>query len=236
MERNINSLIHYSIGATDGLIGEAEEFYFDDESWKIRYLVVKTGSWLAERKVLISPNAIAKQSWQNGFFPVLLTKQQVQHSPDIDTEKPVSRLQETALYGHYQWENYWGSGFYAGGSLGVSMPFPSIDREVLIEPDKDKISGDDNHLRSTETITGYHIHATDGEVGHVNDFIINDQTWQIKALVVDTHNWFGGKKVVIPVTQVGKIEWSDNLVFLAISKAAVDQSQLFEEDKYANEK
>lgn len=235
MERNINSLIHYSIGATDGMIGEVEEFYFDDERWKIRYLIVKTGDWLAERKVLISPDAIVKQPWKEGFFPVLLTKEQVQNSPDIDTDKPVSRLQETALYGHYQWENYWGSGFYGGGSLDVSMPFPSIDREVLIEPDKDNIP-EDIHLRSTERVTGYHIHATDGEVGHVNDFIIDDQTWQIKAIVVDTHNWFGGKKVVIPIAHVGKIEWNDNLVFLAISKAAIDKSQLFEKDKYAHEK
>jgi sporulation protein YlmC with PRC-barrel domain len=235
MERNIKSLIPYSIGATDGMIGEVEEFYFDDESWKIRYLIVKTGDWLAKRKVLISPDAIVKQQWKEGFFPVSLTKEQVQNSPDIDTEKPVSRLQETALYGHYQWESYWGSGFYGGGSLGVSMPFPSIDREVLIEPDKDK-TPEDIHLRSTERVTGYHIHATDGEVGHVNDFIIDDQTWQIKAIVVDTHNWFGGKKMIIPIAHVVKIEWNDNLVFLAITKAAIDQSQLFEEDKYAHEK
>ncbi|WP_183568557.1 PRC-barrel domain-containing protein [Mucilaginibacter sp. SP1R1] len=91
MERNIKSLIPYSIGATDGMIGEVEEFYFDDESWKIRYLIVKTGDWLAERKVLISPEAIVKQPWKEGFFPVSLTKEQVQNSPDIDTEKPVSR-------------------------------------------------------------------------------------------------------------------------------------------------
>lgn len=210
MERNVNSLIYYSIGASDGPIGEVEGFYFDDESWKIRYLIVKTGDWLSGRKVLIAPGAIVKQPWKNGFFPVSLTKQQVQESPDIDTEKPVSHLQEIALYGHYQWENYWGSGFYGGGSLGISMPFPSIDREVLIEPDKDKISGNQIHLRSTERVTGYHIHATDGEIGHVNDFIIDDQTWQITAIVVDTHNWFGGKKVVIQVAHIRKIEWSDN--------------------------
>jgi sporulation protein YlmC with PRC-barrel domain len=233
MERNINSLINYNIAATDGVIGEVEEFYFDDQSYKIRYLIVKTGSWLSERKVLISPGAIIKQQWKNGLFPLNLTKGQVKNSPDIDTDKSVSRQQEIELYGHYQWESYWGSGFYGGGSLGVSMPFPVVDRKVIIEADKKENHADDDiHLRSTETITGYHIHATDGEIGHVKDFIINDQTWQIMFIVVDTTNWFGGKKVLVPVTRVKKVEWADNLVFLDISKAAVGHSQPFEEEAY----
>lgn len=214
------------------MIGEVDEFYFDDESWKIRYLVIKTGSWLSERKVLISPDAIIKQPWQNGFFPVLLTKQQVQNSPDIDTEKPVSRLQETELYSHYQWENYWGSGFYAGGSMGVSMPFPSVEHEVLMEPDKDKTADNYVHLRSTERVSGYHIHATDGEIGHVDDFIVHEETWQITAIVVDTSNWFGGKKIVIPVAHIKKIDWSENLVFLNMVKASIDKHPLFEKDNY----
>jgi sporulation protein YlmC with PRC-barrel domain len=203
MERNINSLINYNITATDGMIGEVGEFYFDDQSWKIRYLIVKTGNWLSERKVLISPDVIIKQPWTSGLFPVNLTKEQVKNSPDIDTDKPVSRQQEIELYGHYQWESYWGSGFYGGGSLGVSMPFPVVGRKVLIEADKkDKHSDDDIHLRSIQRVNGYHIHAVDGEIGHVHDFIINDKDWQIISIVIYTHNWFGGKKVLIPVGHI----------------------------------
>jgi sporulation protein YlmC with PRC-barrel domain len=229
MERNINSLINYNIAATDGMIGEVEEFYFDDESWKIRYLIVKTGNWLSERKVLIAPNALKKQPWQNGFFPVNLTKKQIEDSPDIDTNEPVSRWQEIELYGHYQWENYWGSGFYGGGSLGASIPFPVLDQKVLIEADKkDKHADDDIHLRSTERITGYHIHATNGDIGHINDFIMDDQTWQIKFIVIDTHNWLGGKKVLIPVAHVKEIKWSENKIFLDITTAAVEKGMLFQ--------
>jgi sporulation protein YlmC with PRC-barrel domain len=233
MERNINSLKNYNITATDGMIGEVEEFYFDDQSYKIRYMIVKTGNWLSERKVLIPPHELIKQPWKNGLFYFNLTKEQIKNSPDIDTDKPISRQQEIELYGHYQWESYWGSGFYGGGSLGVSMPFPVVDRKVLIEADeKENHADDDIHLRSTETVTGYHIHATDGEIGHLKDFIINVETWQILSIVVDTTNWFGGKKVLIPVTQIKKIEWTDNMVFLNISKAAVDQSRLFDEEAY----
>lgn len=235
MERNIKSLINYIIAATDGTIGEVDEFYFDDQSYKIRYLIVKTGSWLSERKVLIAPDALKKHPWENGLFSVNLTKEQIKNSPNIDTDKPVSRQQEIELYGHYQWGNYWGSGFYAGGSMGMGMgmPFPVVDQEVLTEVDKkDKHTDDDIHLRSTETITGYHIHATDGEIGHVNDFIINDQTWELTFSVVDTANWFGGKKVLIPIANIKRVEWASDLIYLDINKAAVDHSPPFEEEAY----
>jgi len=230
MERNINSLLEYSIEATDGEIGKVEDFYFDDRTWDIRYLIVKTGNWLSDRKVLIAPSAVVATSLQNGLFSVNLTKEQINNSPDIDTDEPVSRQQEIELYGHYQWENYWGSGFYAGGSMGISTPFPVMDKKVLIEADqKVNHAEDDPHLRSTERITGYHLHASDGDVGHVNDFILEEKTWQIKFIVVDTHNWFGGKKVLIPVGIIKKIEWTDFKVFLDMTMVAVEKCKLFEE-------
>lgn len=233
MERNISSLIGYSIEATNGTIGEVEDFYFDDETWTIRYLVVKTGNWLSGREVLISPVALKNRDWSNRSIPVNLTKKQIENSPNIDTKKPVSRQQEVELYGHYQWESYWGSGFYGGGSMGVSMPFPSIDRKVMIEPDKDhKNPNDDIHLRSTERIAGYHIHATDGEIGHVKDFIIDDQTLQLLFFVVDTHNWIGGKKVLIPIKEIKKVDWSTLEVFLNITIAEVKNSRVFEQEEF----
>jgi uncharacterized protein YrrD len=233
MERNINSLLNYNIEAKDGLIGEMEEFYFDDKDWKIRYLIVKTGNWLSDRKVLIPLDAILKEPWQNGVFPLNLTKEQVKHSPDIDTDKPVSRQQEIELYGHYQWQYYWGGGFYGGGSLGGEMSLPIVDNQVLTEADKKKNhKNDDIHLRSTDAVTNYHVHASNGDIGHVNDFIINDETWQIKFIVVDTHNWFGGKKVLIKVEDIIKIDWMEDKIFLDITTNAVEKSKLFDETYY----
>jgi sporulation protein YlmC with PRC-barrel domain len=119
MKRNINSLIGYSIEATDGKIGTVKDFYFDDETWTIRYLVVETGNWLSGRKVLISPVALIKKNWSNGLIPVNLTKEQIQNSPDIDTDKPVSRQQEAMLNQHHFLEKllgkrliWWGDGHW----------------------------------------------------------------------------------------------------------------------------
>jgi len=226
MERNVNSLIGYSMHATDGEIGKVEEFYFDDHSWTVRYLVLKTGSWLSGRELLISPDALVKGSWKRESFPVNLTKEQISNSPNIDTHKPVSRQQEIELYGYYPWQPYWGSGFYAGGLWDVSNATPVVDQASLRE--MDDRSDKDPHLRSTHEVKGYHIHTTDGEIGHVNDFIIDDQTWKLGYIVVDTHNWLGGKKVLIDVKHITEVQWSKSNVFVDVTKDFIKNSEAFE--------
>jgi sporulation protein YlmC with PRC-barrel domain len=225
MKRNINSLIGYSIEATDGKIGTVKDFYFDDETWTIRYLVVKTGNWLSGRQVLISPVALIKKNWSNGLIPVNLTKEQIQNSPDIDTDKPVSRQQEAMLNQHHFWKNYWRSGSY-GGEMGIGNALPVRIKAIDRDP------SEDIHLRSIVQVSGYGIHASDGEIGHVGDFIIDDETWQLLDIAVDTHNWIGGKKVLIEVSHVHSISFLDWLVNVDIRIAVINNSQLYEEDEY----
>jgi uncharacterized protein YrrD len=233
MHSNINSLIGYDMGATDGEIGKVTEFYFDDSNWTIRYLIVKTGSWLLGHEVLISPGAVIKKSSTQETFPVNLTKEQVRTSPDIDTNKPVSRQQEIELYGHYPWQPYWGSGFYAGGLWEASNTSSVIDEKITNSPDdKGKIADDDQHLRSTKEITGYNIHAIDGEIGYIKDFIIDDQTWKLLYLVVNTHKWFGGKKVLIEVSHIRQVEWDKSKVFVNITVDSVKNSEAYHEMEF----
>jgi len=230
MKRNINSLTGYSLKATNGEIGKVKEFYFDDESWTIRYLIVKTGSWLSGREVLLLPRAIINVDWLDRLFSVSLTKKQISDSPDIDTDKPVYRQQEIDLYEHYAWEGYWLSGLYPGGYLGMSIPFPTTAGESLTATENDNKTPDvDLHLRSTEKVRGYHAYAKDGEIGHIVDFIIDDHTWQLLYFVVDTHNWFGGKKVLIPVGHIQKVEWDNSKIYVDLTMAAVKKSEVFEE-------
>src|SRR5665213_874312 len=233
MQRNIRSLIGYSMEATDGDIGKVEEFYFEDTTWVIHYLIVKTGNWFLYRKVLIAPQTIVKREATSGIFPVNLSKEQIRTSPDIDTDKPVSRQQVTQLYGHYAWQRYGGSGFYAGGSAAAFDNDPIIDEKIMKEADpNDKRSDDDLHLRSTKTIMGYHIHASDGDIGHVSDFIVDDATWQIMYLVVDTHNWFGGKKVLIETGKIKEIQWENSKVILDISTNSLKDCPAFDESQF----
>ncbi len=221
MEQNIHNLIGYSIQATDGEIGKIEDFYFDDETWTIRYAVVQTGTWLSNKKVLISVAAFAGADLNANLFPVNLTMEQVRTSPDIDTDKPVSRQKEALLNKHHFWENYWGSGSY-GGEMSIPNQRPVRIKAVDRDP------AEDVHLRSIAQVSGYAIHATDGEFGHVNNFIIDDKTWHLVDLVVDTHDYIGGKKVLIPVTAVHSISYLLWTVYLDQKKEEINNAKLYE--------
>jgi uncharacterized protein YrrD len=229
MQYNINSLIGFTLGATDGEIGKVEAFYFDDHSWTIRYLVVKTGSWLFGRKVLISPQAINKTAWDSMSFPVNLSMDQVRHSPDIDTEKPVSRQEEIKLYEHYPWLSYWGSGLYPADEsmLGTANFLPVADDDKLKKEKENTDQPADKHLRSTEEITGYRIHAIDGEIGYIDDYIIDDQSWKIEFFVVDIRKWLDGKKVLISPKWVKELDWENSQALADLSVDSVKNSPEF---------
>ena len=185
MQQNLSHLINWTLDATDGEIGTVEDFYFDDKSWAVRYLVVKTGGWLSGRKVLISPTVVIGKNWDLGLFPVSITKEQVRNSPDINTDKPVSRQHE------------------ADGITPVREDF---------------------HLRSAQQVGGYRIHANDGDIGHVVDFIFDDQNWHISHLLIDTHNWVGGEKVILAVHHIREIQWQNSKVVVDLSTDGIKNS------------
>ena len=223
MQYGISSMIGYEIRATDGDLGKVDEFYFDDETWTVRYIVVETGNWLSGRKVLISPVAFGKTELESRTISVNLTCSKVWSSPNIDTERPINRQHEAELNEYYQWP--WRGGY--GGSFGTT-PLPLSDDEVLAEQEA-SVSGhrDDPHLRSTREVTGYHLHATDGEIGHVEDFIVDDENWAILFLVVDTTNWLPGKKVLLSPQWINRVEWADSSVYFNLTRESVENSSEF---------
>ncbi|MGA9042406.1 MAG: PRC-barrel domain-containing protein [Terriglobales bacterium] len=224
MQQRISAMIGNVIRATDGDLGKVHEFYFDDAAWTIRYMVAETGNWLLGRKVLISLVALGKPDWEAQLFSVNLSCTQVRNSPDIDTERPVYRQYEEEIHKYYDWPVYWQGGY--GGMLGIT-PFPLFeDPSPQGAPESQR--NDDPHLRSTRHVKGYHIHATDGEIGHVEDFIVDDENWAIQHLVVDTGNWLPGKKVFIAPAWIKKVNWTDSSVYLDRSREAVKTSPEFD--------
>ena len=228
MRRSLNDLIGYTIRANDGDIGTVSEFYFDDNGWTIRYLVVDTGGWLSGRKVLISPIALAKPDWESRTFPVKLTKEQVLNSPSIDTDKPVSRQHETELHGYYGWPIYWGSGPVFGGVQASPLMMMETVKEDEAPPEEPE---SDTHLRSTSQVTGNHIEATDGEIGHVEDFIVDEETWAIRYLLVDTRNWLPGRRVLVSPRWIKRVSWAESRVFVDLTRDAIKNSPEFDPRK-----
>lgn len=238
MLRNASAIKGYAIAATDGRLGTVSDFLFDDASWLVRWLVVDTGKWLSGRKVLLPPSVLGHIDPNGNEFAVRLTMQQVKDSPDIDTERPVSRQIETNIYDFYGWSPYWGgTGFLMGGyggygygyGGGAIAPLPSPGSMRRAEDIAAAQQNDDDpHLRSVEAVTGYHIHASDGEIGYVEDFLLQDTDWSIHNLVVDTTNWWPGKKVLIAPRSIQEIDWTDNLVNLKIDREKVKNSPAYD--------
>jgi hypothetical protein len=233
MLRSIKDLEHYAIGATDGDIGHVKDFYFDDDSWVVRYLVVDTGSWLSGRQVLISPISIREPNWIARTLPAAITKEQVRNSPDIDTHVPVSRQHESLYLQYYGYGNYWGGASMWGmgmvpyamspGDVGFGTGGPETEREEAAyrKAEQERRRNDDPHLRSCNEVVGYHLHASDGEIGHVAGFLVDEQTWAIRYMVVDTSNWWLGHKVLIAPPWVTDVNWADGTVSVDLTREAV---------------
>jgi uncharacterized protein YrrD len=241
-----NELEGFEIVATDGGIGNVEQFYFDDERWAVRYIVVSTGNWLSGRQVLISPFSVAQVDRGEKKLQVNLTRSQVEMSPQIDTRKPVSRQMEAAHSDYYGYPHYWKSPLLWGeaerpavssnrtatatvtrqssakaatagdnaASVATTAEMPTISNEV--------------HLRSAQEVGSYFIEAADGEIGHVDDLIVDDDTWAIRYLTVDTGDWWPGKRVLISPQWISSIEWAQSKVHVHLSRQGVKGSPAYD--------
>lgn len=240
MKRNSKSLLGFSIGASDGEIGKVKDFYFDDISWTIRYLVVETGTWLAGRKVLISTQAIRGADWKNETFPINLTMEQVKNSPDIDTTKPVSRRHELQLNQYYPWTGYWDVGLWSGGmgTSGMMMPYAEPFEDAIKKANA-AASGDeleyDPHLRSIDNVIGYQIHHADDNIGKVDDFIIDDENWELSFMIADTGNWLPGKKVLLSPRWIQDMDWETEVVHVQNTAEQIKHSPVYEQDTKVDE-
>lgn len=230
MLQTLKDLEKCTIGATDGHIDHVKDLYFDDHAGVIRYLIVDTGPWLASRKVLISPISIQKPNWATHTLPVAITRGQIEGSPNIDTDQPVSRQQEERYLGYYGYPNYWGgAGMWGGGMFPMAiypgytgLPVAEVKRGKAMDDAakavRERHRGDDPHLRSCKTVIGYQIQATDGRVGHVDGLLIDEETWAVRYLVVNTSNWWIWHKVLIAPQWIEGLNWSEKSVAVDLSR------------------
>lgn len=224
MLHSTKTLEGYKLDTLDGEMGRVQDFYFDDKYWTVRYLVADTGNWLRGRQILISPHALVAAIKEEEHIAVDLTKNQIEESPSISNDKPVSRQFEMDYHGYYGWSPYWG-GSFAWGAYPYPGPAPlSMDGERSADEEEKEW---DPHLRSAEEVTGYHIQATDDEIGHVEDFIIDDVTWTIRYLIVDTRNWWPGKKVLVSPQWLDRVSFDESKMFVSLTRDEIKQAPEF---------
>ncbi len=226
MLRSMKDMEDYTIGATDGIIGRVRDFYFDDEDWVIRYLVVETGDGAQQRKVLISPIGIAQPNWAEKILPVSLTRAQVQGSPDIDTNKPVSRQHEMGYLGYFGYGAYWGGGGLWGASIYPDMLQAGLRDEASSTAAQHR--GDDVHLRSGNSIMRYYVHASDGDIGHVEGLIVDEKSWAIRYVIVNTSNWWMGHEVIIAPDWIDGVDWLDSKLSINLTRQSIKDSPAYD--------
>ena len=229
MLTNATQLKGLVIRATDGELGTVDQFYFDDETWAIRYLAVETGGWLGGRLVLISPFSVVHADLLDKRLDVALTKKQVENSPDINTHLPISRQHEAAYLGYYGYPYYWGGPFMWGPAFYPAGLVSPITASTETMADSIRKESTDSHLRSTEAVTGYDIEAADGEIGHVDGFVVDDEAWGIRYIEVATRNWWPGNKVLVSPAWVERVSWTDSKVYVGLSRDAIKNAPEYAE-------
>ncbi|HME06109.1 MAG TPA: PRC-barrel domain-containing protein [Bryobacteraceae bacterium] len=209
-----------AIRAADGELGTVDQLYFDDGSWAIRYLTVDTGGWLGGRQVLISPFSVIHADWHAKRLEVALTKEQVKNSPDINTHQPVSRQQEAEYNLYYGYPYYWGGPYLWGPEV-----YPSgfaLGTKASVEAMAERIErAKDSHLRSSGAVNGYSIEASNGDIGHVDGYVVDDQSWTIRYIEVATRNWWPGKKVLVAPAWIEQVSWADSKVYTSLTREAI---------------
>lgn len=216
MLRSINKLKDFSIKAQDGDVGSVKDMFFDDVTWEVRYLVADTGGWLEGRRVLIPRLVLDRPKWNEREFPVNVTRETVENCPPISDHEPVSRQNEEALHRYFNIDAYWLR--LPGGAHPVAVPPPTAEKK----PASDKPA--DPNLRSCDEVTGYHIMGSDGEIGHVEDFLVDEATWMVRYLVVDTRNWLPGRKVLVGVNWLKEVSWPDARVHVDMTRDEIKES------------
>lgn len=234
-----SDVIGSRVRATDGEVGSITDLLFDDATWHVRWAVVDSGSWLSGREVLLPPRYFAHPDAELNEFPVDLRRERVEQSPDISTDAPVSRQMEADLYRHYNWQPYWDDLYYPSGGVvppsyigegtmqppapqGLSRPSAANDQ---LPPDHTQ---GDPHLRSINEVTGYYVRASDDDIGHVEDFLLEEASWAIRYLIVDTQNWWPGKMVLVAPRWAREIDWRNSTLRLDRTREQVRNSPEFD--------
>jgi hypothetical protein len=208
----------YKIIGHDGDVGKVKEFYFDDQYWTVRYIIVDTGNWLADRQVLISLSALSSLNKEAESITINLCKKQIKESPILTNDQHISRQFEIEYHEYYGLPLYWSD----PSKHGINHIDLTNYRQLKISTQE--IKSRSPHLRSSKNVSSYHIQAIDGEIGHIVDFIIDSETWAIRYLIINTHNWWAGKSVLVFPQWIDRVSCKELKVFINLSRESIKLS------------
>lgn len=224
--RRTRDLKNYVIAAVNADIGKLDGFYFDDR-WTIRYIVVKTRPVLSARMVLISTVALRKPAWRPLRLRVRLTWEQVEKSPRVNLNRPVLRRHEIEHHNYYGWPYYWSKPGPRPHQMKTRSPLGAGSR---------RLSPNQSCLHGTHELIGCQLVAVGGPVGHVQDILFDDRSWEIRYLVIGTGSWLTGKKILLRPLGGERINWQTRKVYVAMTKKTVRGSPRWDPSRPVNRK
>ena len=225
MLQSLKQAYSIRLGATDGSLGHVKDFYFDDHTWTVRYVVIDTGTWLSRRKVLITPHSLGRLELNKGVLNVNLTRKQLEDSPTIDLHKPVSRQFEEDYVKYFGIPSYWlGDSATGMTEANVEASAQGLLTAANIPSGTPAPARNEPLLRSTLAVQGYHLNTTEGIVGHICDFMFDPDEWIIRQLVIKTGLRLSGPEVLVSATTIFQISYSESSAFTNLSESEVLKS------------
>lgn len=194
-----------TLQARDDELGRVKDVIFDDETWIVRYLVADTKRWLPGKKVLLRPESFGRVDLEGKSIAIDLTKKQIQDSPLLEDDAPVSRYKEHALHIYFGWPLYWvptaeqGADAVTPDGAALTDPKPAVADDAV---------SDDAQLRSEREVRGYRIEVNDETLGHVHDFLVDNGDWRLRYVVLSTGTWLSGEKRLMPASYVEAVDWA----------------------------
>lgn len=238
MLRNLKKIFGFTLFGEGQEYGTIKDFYFDEDKMKIRYGIVDTGTWLKNRKVLISPKEFMKPDFEHGVLPVELTKKEIEESPPISKEKPLSQIMEEKVTNYFEWPKYWigtstGEPVNANFLLGEKIKEMRQNKTNKEQREKYIVAREGNketNLRSSKEVIGYNIKAIDGEIGKLDGLIVEDNYWLIRYLIIDTGKWLPSRKVIFPPEWLEGISWNKEQIIFPFSKEEIRHAPDYDPD------
>ena len=219
MIRSISEFLGYVLQSEDGELGLCKDFLVDDRDWTVRYVVGDTRKWLPGRKVLLPPSSLKDADFSRRRLPLKLTKEQVKGSPPLEEHAHPSREYEVMWFDYYGISEYWLEEDKRGMTENpTAMAIAEQESATAGEAQKE------SHIFSVAEVIGSSIAAADGDIGHLDDFLVDLKAWKLRYAVVDTRNWLPGRQVCIAV---GCVQWVDQVrdrVGIGLSKEMIKNS------------
>jgi len=206
------------VWASDGRVGVVDDLYIEDGLGAIRYFVVDTGGWLMGQRVLVATSSVTGVAHISGRMSVALTRAQVQNGPAPESRLGLAPHGQHETADQYEWPHYHVPDVYEDRTmLGVFVWAPPLD--PVREPAPEDAPAPT--LRSVRELSGYHILATDGKIGHVDDFIIEQDDCRLRHLIVDTRNWLPGRRVLVEPEMVTGIEFRRKTISVNVNRQGI---------------